>query len=367
MNIAIIMGEAGCVPGIAQRMAQELADRGCHVDVFTRKAIADRYPIDRRSAQYVYPPVWLEWICGTRGVEPGDFIFRTWHFLRKKYDVIHVSPGHRPSIFFPCQLAKVFRKSMLVDEWWEWFGKDGVGRYRKGVVRKLIGLYDSIMEVPAKRFFNRVIAITNTLATRIPNHPSVCVLHGAMDEKLISTVEKSSARDILDLNQNDLIIGMSNVDAWDHPDNSVFFEAMCEVCRATENLKLFITGDDKYIKMVALNGLIPSDRLLSMGWIPFDQYKLFLSACDLFVLPFPDNPRNRGRWPNKFGDYIALQRPILTNDTGDVGLLMKTHRLGFLCRHDKESYIELLLKISRDQSSISPNKFDIRTISKNDV
>jgi glycosyltransferase involved in cell wall biosynthesis len=55
-----------------------------------------------------------------------------------------------------------------------------------------------------------------------------------------------------------------------------------------------------------------------------------LAAGDLMLLPFRDSPVNRGRYPNKLGDYLAAGRPVLTNRTGDLGQLVEQERVGAL-------------------------------------
>jgi hypothetical protein len=87
----------------------------------------------------------------------------------------------------------------------------------------------------------------------------------------------------------------------------------------------------------------------------------------MFALPYPDNPRNRGRWPNKFGDYVALQRPVLTNPTGDVGVMVEKWNLGFLCKHEKASYLDAILRFFTQPSLVSSSCFGFDRIPDNEL
>jgi len=361
MNIAILIGEGGCGGHIARKLATELANKGCQISLFVHKVTPKKFPIDHKSIQYLTPPFWLNWMCGNRGIEPGDLLFRIWKLLSKKYDVIHVVVGHRPTILIPCILAKWFRKSLLVEEWWDWFGLEGMGKYRKGRLKKIMSIYDDLTELPTKKLYDVVLPITSSLAARIPSHPFCHVLHGAIDESLKTEQTISGSRQSLGLDPNLFVLGMSNVEKWDHLDNVVLFKAFKALCDKDKKLRLLVTGDKEYLEKT-LQTIVPKDRIISLGWVSFEKYKLYLSTCNLFILPYPNNPRNRGRWPNKFGDYIALHRPILTNPTGDIEIMLDKWKLGFLCPHTQDAYYKSILKLIQNPSTLFPENFKFDSV-----
>lgn len=63
------------------------------------------------------------------------------------------------------------------------------------------------------------------------------------------------------------------------------------------------------------------------------------------MLPYLSSPVNRGRFPNKFGDYLAAGRPIITHRTGDLGELVAREQVGVLASEDPPEFTRLMLDL----------------------
>ncbi|NVL90276.1 MAG: glycosyltransferase [Desulfobacterales bacterium] len=251
----------------------------------------------------------------------------------------------------------------MVDEWWEWFGDEGIATDRKGFIGKLIAGYDSVLEIPAKAVFDGVIAISNTLKSRLNSASNVIVLNGGAECDKFIAYDRNVARQKVNLPSDIFIVGMSNVSKDDHDDNLPFFEALGKLSKSYSHLRLLVTGDPKYVQS-ALKPLFPPNLLIDCGWPDFESYNRFLSACDIFGLPYPDRPRNAGRWPNKIGDYLSLNRPVITNPTGDVGVLFNDYVLGFLCGNTTEDYTRLVSDIVQNRDKMAAADFESRKVAK---
>jgi hypothetical protein len=99
--------------------------------------------------------------------------------------------------------------------------------------------------------------------------------------------------------------------------------------------------------------MFPPEQIIIMGWLGLKEYNCCLSACNAFALPYPNTARNRGRWPNKIGDYICLQRPVITNPTGDVGKLLEKFPVGMTVSSDVESYLQALRDVQTREFPLS--------------
>ena len=51
--------------------------------------------------------------------------------------------------------------------------------------------------------------------------------------------------------------------------------------------------------------------------------KTLQKNCLFLVLPKPDNEQNRNNFPTKLGEYLALERPVITTRVGDMGIYMR--------------------------------------------
>jgi glycosyltransferase involved in cell wall biosynthesis len=80
------------------------------------------------------------------------------------------------------------------------------------------------------------------------------------------------------------------------------------------------------------------DRIIQYGIVSIEKMNRILSAADVLLLPYSNTPVNRGRFPNKFGDYIASGRPLVTHRTGDLGEIVMKEGLGVLAGEGPEEF-----------------------------
>jgi glycosyltransferase involved in cell wall biosynthesis len=83
---------------------------------------------------------------------------------------------------------------------------------------------------------------------------------------------------------------------------------------------LMLVGDGPRIdaarRSVALLGL--NAHVSLPGRVTLSDLQAYLRISDVFLLPFPDTPQNLYRCPTKLFQYIAYDRPIVTNRVGEV-------------------------------------------------
>lgn len=274
-----------------------------------------------------------------------DGLFKSIEVWKGRYDVIHVTNGHRPSQFIPCLLGKYVKGARIVDESWEWLGKGGYADIRTGIIGNCIGLYDRYLEMTLKSIFDHVVVISTALKNRFKNKDKVSVLHGGAESHGLEPYKIVWARKSVGLPHKAFCIGMSNVLRADHDENKIIFEAFSRLCKKHESLYLVATGFDVgYIREIGA-AYNCAERIIASGYVEFDLYNKYLSSCDVFVLPYPDTPINRGRWPNKVGDFLCLDRPIITNPTGDIKGLFEKYKVGLLCEATPDAFYELLDKV----------------------
>ncbi len=292
-----------------------------------------------------------------------DLLKKQFIAIRHDFDIIYATNAHRPAHFFPCISGKLFRKSVIVDEAWEWLGKGGYADIREGAVGNIVGLYDRLFEISFKKYFDLVIAISSALKKRF-NHTRVIVLPGGAENNNLVPYQLLLARKKTGLNPDSFIIGMSNLIRSDHADNKIFLKAFTKLIKKHKHLHLVATGPDQnYIDEVAGYFGI-EDRVITPGWVEFSVYNEYLSSCDMFVLPFSATNINLGRWPNKLSDYFCLNRPVLSNPTGDVGLLFKKYRVGFLCDATTESFYNLLDQLLGRKETLGEHSRDSRYLAE---
>lgn len=329
---------------IRRLTAESLAKRGQKV-VFIypcRKSL--KLKIEKR----IMPNQGFLTLIGTPGIFPMRFrtggfaildgIVKVIYCLATDQNVIQVVSGHRPSNLLPCIMAKYLKGSFTVDERWEWLGKGGHADRRKTLIGRLISLYDNWFELRLKKCFDAAVVISSHLKKRFGNQEKVYVLPGGAENKNLKPYETEHARKQLGLPEDGIFVGLSNLIRSDHEDNEPFFYAFKRLCRDHIKLKMIATGTDtEYAKQIERDYELDG-RIIFPGYIPYSDYNLFLSACNAFVLAYPNTPINRSRWPNKLGDYLCLRRPVITNPTGDIEPFFEKFKLGLLCEPTADGF-----------------------------
>lgn len=293
-----------------------------------------------------------------------DLMYKTFLSIKGKYHIIHATCAHRPAQLIPAIAGKLFAKSIIIDEWWEWYGSEGRAESRHGFIEKLIAEYDKFFEIRTKYYFNAVIAISSFLKDRINDHKKVYVLNGGAEIDKIARFDKIEARKKLSLPIKIFLIGLINIAETEHDDIFPFLQAFEQLSQKYEHIKIFVTGEPAYIRKHLKKNSI-SNNVIYKGWLDYQKYILYLNSCDVFVLPLNDTPKNRGRWPHKVGDYICVGRPIITNPTGDLKKIFTNYRLGLLTENSRASYFQLFEKIMKGEIDLESKCQDSKYVAYN--
>jgi glycosyltransferase involved in cell wall biosynthesis len=63
-----------------------------------------------------------------------------------------------------------------------------------------------------------------------------------------------------------------------------------------------------------------------------------MGCADVLLLPYTNRAVNLYRYPNKLGDYLSAGRPIVTNNTGDLGRLVAEERVGLVVPDTSQAF-----------------------------
>jgi len=291
------------------------------------------------------------------GINPLEIIYKTFFLIKYKFDVVYVYRGHRPASLIPVVFEKIFNnKTIFLEEWWEWYsGPGGLNSRRKGIFSVPIKIYDRLFELSSKKFYDGIICITSALYDRIPKIKNKIVLHGASelpDTKLNISISKSD----LGFSEDDFIIGISNLKKDDHQDYLPLYQSLSKMISKGHKIKLLVTGDEEAISY--LRSFVGNENIKNLGWVSYEKYISTFKLVNVIILPYPNEPRNIGRWPNKMGDYFLIGKPIITNSTGDIKKLFDNYKLGYLVKNIESEYIQILTKFINKRNINNHGNYD---------
>ena len=175
--------------------------------------------------------------------------------------------------------------------------------------------------------------VTKMVSTPVVAHPA------------FTDSERSAARRILDLQENEIVVGnagwLITRKRWD-----VFLNVAAEVLKSDPNIRFIIAGDGPERASLELltQELGISDKIIWLGWhstlVPFYQ------AID--ILLFNSDWDAQARTPLEAMSYgVPLVASILSGGTREV---VEHEKMGFLIdRHDYSLLSEIILKLARDK------------------
>lgn len=281
------------------------------------------------------------------GLGPLDTILRCLFLLGRHFDVVE-NFDHRPAVLYPALVSKYLCKMPLVSEWTDLHGTGGSLSYRSMLVQLLIRPYEDFTEKRSKKIPEKLVVISNALRERaiilgIPES-SIMYIPGGADVGRILPRDKSEARKTFGLPLDKKLLGYT---AGTHYDSELFARTICNIQRARKDVWLLTTGSKLDPRVRA--SLYDPDRVIEFGFLPYEKYAAFLPTVDVFIFPFANKTVNKGRWPNKIGDYMAAGRPTVSNRTGDIVDLFEKHDIGLLASDDPEDFATKTLSLLSNQ------------------
>jgi len=248
------------------------------------------------------------------------------------YDLVHAFDS-RPATIYP--LRRYLRKhaTPFFMDWCDWWGRGGlITELRPRWYQLLFGSIETYYEEHFRPTADGTTVIARALGERAAGLgvPRDRIFHipGGIDTDLYACIDSQTHRERFGIPQNTPILGYSAADVT--MDIPLLLEATVKVVQKHPDVLLIMTGNapaglDHWIAAAGLE-----KNVRHLGYVPHADLPPLLSCADVFVLPFPDKPSNRGRWPHKLGLYMSLGRPTVAGPCGDVATLFQEEPVGLL-------------------------------------
>ena len=270
----------------------------------------------------------------------------------RSYDVVHLFET-RPATIIPGLWFARATKTPLVIDWNDWWGRGGIISVRRPWWYKLaFGGLETFFEEYFRRFAHATTVISKGLFRRAVSlgidPDSITHLHPGIDGKRFADAGRNDVRAKLGYRNSDFVLGYSSQDTF--YDMAPVFEALKIAHDKAPQIKLLLVG--KHSRAIAeaikQHGLEPVTCLA--GFVSDSDYPKYLAAADAFVVPFPETTYNIGRWPNKFGDYLAAGRPIVFNPVGDLAGFAHNPP-GIACSFSAESFAHAFCRLAENRQA----------------
>lgn len=300
---------------------------------------------------------------GVRLVETPDLLpgalrsgWDAWDTLRrlvwlrdKSFDIVHAIES-RPVVLLPA-LAARRRGARLVMDWCDWLGRGGSVEERpNGLVRSLVRPVETYLEERFRTRADGTLVIVPFLRERAialgVNPDSIAVIRNGADTSVVWP-DRLTARRIVGLPDDATLIGyVGNI----YPaDARLMALAFNRVRQALPGARLVLVG---YFNRSIEPLLDHPAAVIRTGWVTDEQVFQYLAACDLCWLPLRDSGANRGRWPGKLNDYMAVGRPVVATSVGDLADLVPRYQIGLATRDDPQDFAQRTLELLADRERL---------------
>jgi glycosyltransferase involved in cell wall biosynthesis len=258
--------------------------------------------------------------------------FRRVRWLKgRSFDIVHAIEA-RPVVLLPA-LAAQKRGAKLVMDWCDWFGRGGSVEERSNwLLRSVLRPVETYFEEHFRPRADGTLVINSFLHDRAielgVKPESITVIRNGSDTS-VPTWDRLTARRAVGLPVDAPLIGY--VGGIYPSDARLMAAAFNRVRRAIPDARLVLVG---YFNRQIEPLLDHPEAVIRTGWVTGEEMFQYLAACALCWLPMCDSGTNRGRWPGKLNDYMAVGRPTVATAVGDQAEMIPHYQLGLVARDD---------------------------------
>ena len=258
-------------------------------------------------------------------------------------DLIHLFSVVNPMSAGPTLLARILKslklqkKKVLVD-WEDWWGRGGIFQS----LGKIIEVPGTIIEEKVPLFADSVTVVSEVLKKRALRvgiqAGKVFKIPNGSDVDFIKPIPKLIAREKLGLPIDKLILCHVGV-----ADLSQVYARISK--RYSDAILLVLGSFSRYAKVQTPK----LDGIIYVGRQPSDKIPFYLGASDVLLLRQDDVASDWGRWPIRFGDYLAAGRPTVTPDIGEVAQIIRESNCGLLAKpNDWEDFADRIIELAEN-------------------
>ena len=323
----------------------EFVRRGHRVSLFTSSTKKTHFIIRK------------EWVDGVEVIETpwpilnldvwelGFGLVENWvralHTIKERFDIIHTFQ-HVPSSMLPGFLGKYLRHAIWVSDWDDLWTEGGIFDRPRHFPLFYNGLF--LFEHRMRRFADAVTTVSQELYERavalgIPK-VSLLKLWNGVDLKRFFPCPKREARKTLNLPQELPILEFVG-DC--QTDMDLLLDSFTRVRQKYPEVRLLIVGSYRKHWEGVMKKLELEGHLIHRGLCPYDQIPLYMSAADILLLPMKEKLFNKARFPIKFGEYLAVEKPIVMVPIGEIGVIARQNNLGYLTAPLAEDFSEKII------------------------
>ena len=265
----------------------------------------------------------------------------------RQFDLVHAFES-RPTVILPALYWQRYRNVRLVLDWCDWFGRGGSVEERPNrLVRAVLRPVETFFEERFRTLADGTTVINSILRRKVIElgvaPETILHLPNGSDVDGLRPIPQAEARRALGWPEDVPVIGY--IGAIFQRDAVLMAQAFDQIRQVEPKAHLLLVG---YCNVAVEELVVAPDAVRRTGRINYGEINRYLAACDVCWLPLRDSDANRGRYPLKINDYMAVGRPVVATAVGDVADLVRRGEFGLLASDRPDDLAHQVLTLLRD-------------------
>lgn len=341
----------------ATQIAQGLIANSCNVTLLTSSTEPRFFPKKYKlgKLQIIESPGLLRDRFRHGGVDPYDFFWRCYLLFFSSADVFHAFNPKINSSIPPILIGKMKNIPVFYD-WADLWGEGGIRDLKKHFfLSNISSKIETFLEKWIPTQAQAVSCISRAMEKYCKKNNAATVYLPVGLAPDVNIVNKKLARKKLNINPNNTVIGFTFTDS---PDSAYLVSIVKKLYKLDPEISCILMGPE----IPSLKN-VPS--VVHNTFVKRKDMSIYLGACDFCFLPFKNKKINRFRYPNKIGDFLAANKPFISNKTGDIPFLIDNYGVGWLTSENATIFANDIVKIKNNTTNLNNAIKNIKKNKKN--
>lgn len=273
------------------------------------------------------------------------------------FDVLHSFDVVGPQNAVPTLLSRISRLLKIHDgkiftDWDDLWARGGILSLYRGVYPIMAPLL-GFLEEKVPTYADGVTVTNDTLKRHAMlsgvKSENLFIIPNGVDTESTEPLSSNDAREKVNLPARNVIYTFVTSSTQDLQDFKILMSAHAKVLKHHPNAILVLVGRISKNQMGLVESYGVTRNVICVGPQPDYQFRLYLSASDVLLLPMRDSTYNRARSPLRLGDYLAAGRPVVSTALPEIEKIV--NECGYVARPgDPDDFAHKILEVTNNPS-----------------
>ena len=218
-------------------------------------------------------------------------------------------------------IAAKWNKIPVLFDLKDWFPDSAAAYFKNGILRKIV--HDVVLHITKYNLqnSNKITTVSPNLVKKLKElgYESQLITNG-VDTSVFKPMPSQTLRHKLGISDSDFVIGFAgSIERWYNINSLISTFNLI----GKKNLKLLIVGDSLFTNyknelVETIKSYNLENNVIFTGLIPYNSLPEYINCMDVCTIPLAPEHWKNIALPNKFFEYTACGKPILTTHIPNI-------------------------------------------------